>query len=71
MVMKKIIEIKSFSTEFLQLVFETSIIKSKLNKSEKFMMMSDVIHELESYFSENPRIFVFQENQVMIVFQSY
>ena len=58
--MEKIIEIKSNSLEFLQMVFEMLIIMNKLNQSEKIVMMSEAVPAAESYFTENRRVFVYK-----------
>ena len=64
--MDKIIQIRKVSLEFLQLVFEMKIIMSRLNGSEKNVMMSEAVHEAEGYFTENREIFVYKINNKMV-----
>lgn len=64
--MDKIIQIRKVSLEFLQLVFEMKIIMSRLNGSEKIVMMSEAVREAESYFTENRRVFVYKIKNKMI-----
>ena len=56
--MEKIIEIKSSSNEFLQLVFEMKIIMNRLNRSDKIVMMSEAKREADSYFTQNRSVYV-------------
>ena len=64
--MDKIIQIRKVSLEFLQLVFEMKIIMSRLNGSEKIVMMSEAVQEAEGYFTENREIFVYKINNKMV-----
>jgi GNAT superfamily N-acetyltransferase len=64
--MEKIIQIRKVSLEFLQLVFEMKIIMSRLNGSEKIVMMSEAVREAEGYFTENRRVFVYKINNKMV-----
>ena len=64
--MEKIIQIRKVSLEFLQLVFEMKIIMSRLNGSEKIVMMSEAVREAEGYFTENREIFVYKINNKMV-----
>ncbi|MBE0684489.1 MAG: GNAT family N-acetyltransferase [Anaerolineaceae bacterium] len=64
--MEKIIEIKSNSLEFLQMVFEMLIIMNKLNQSEKIVMMSEAMGAAEGYFTENHRVFVYKIKNKMV-----
>ena len=64
--MEKIIEIRSNSLEFLQMVFEMLIIMNKLNKSEKIVMMSEAMREANGYFTENRRVFVYKIKNKMV-----
>jgi GNAT superfamily N-acetyltransferase len=64
--MEKIVQIRKVSLEFLQLVFEMKIIMSRLNGSEKIVMMSEAVHEAESYFTENRRVYVYKINNKMV-----
>lgn len=64
--MEKIIEIRSNSLEFLQMVFEMLIIMNKLNQSEKIVMMSEAVREANGYFTENRRVFVYKIKNKMV-----
>ena len=64
--MDKIIQIRKVSLDFLQLVFEMKIIMSRLNGSEKIVMMSEAVQEAEGYFTENRKIFVYKINNKMV-----
>lgn len=64
--MEKIVQIRKVSLEFLQLVFEMKIILSRLNNSDKIVMMSEAVREAESYFTENRKIFVYKINNKMV-----
>ncbi len=63
--MEKIVQIRKVSLEFLQLVFEMKIIMSRLNNSEKIVMMSEAVREAEGYFTGNRGIFVYKINNKM------
>jgi ribosomal protein S18 acetylase RimI-like enzyme len=63
--MEKIVQIRKVSLEFLQLVFEMKIILSRLNNSEKIVMMSEAVRDAESYFTENCKVFVYKINNKM------
>lgn len=64
--MEKIVKIKSNSLEFIQMVFEMQIIMSKLNQSEKIVMMSEAMREAESYFTENRSVLVYKIKNKMV-----
>jgi len=66
--MEKIVQIRKISLEFLQLVFEMKIIMSRLNGSDKIVMMSEAMREAEGYFTENRKIFVYKMNNKMVGF---
>jgi GNAT superfamily N-acetyltransferase len=58
--LENIVEIKSKSPEFIQMVYEMRIIMNNLNQSENTLMMIEATQEAESYFTNNRKVFIYK-----------